>query len=434
MEIPGPGRLFALPAAIRLMRDPRALIVDNTRRYGSVWQTHFPDGRRLKSLVWLMGPEGNARILAKEHRDDFSWYEGYRFAMEPMFGKDILFLLDGSPHRARYDALIPALGAHGVAAYVPAIERIVAAHLARWRSESVLDLAEEMKRITFHVVAHLLLGAADGEVDELTRSFEEIGLGLFTAFHVAVPGFDFYRGVKARRRLTRLLGARIADYRKRQALPENMLGMLMASRTQTGEPLPDESLISEMLAFLFAGYDTTSSMLTSFWVELARRPDVHAAIRDESRQLSASAAPGDGGPWLKAALLETERLEPPLAFAMRGVTRDIEFGGYRIEAGSKVAYSPYYTGRLARLFERPTEFRPERFVDGTKPPPFSVLGFGGGHRSCIGKRFAMLEMRLIIAAILREVRLDFVPNQREAVFFNPTLQRTNGFLARVTRH
>jgi len=29
--------------------------------------------------------------------------------MEPMFGKDILFLLDGSPHRARYDALIPAL-------------------------------------------------------------------------------------------------------------------------------------------------------------------------------------------------------------------------------------------------------------------------------------------------------------------------------------
>ena len=95
--------------------------------------------------------------------------------------------------------------------------------------------------------------------------------------------------------------------------------------------------------------------------------------------------------------LETERLEPPLAFAMRGATRDIEFGEHRIAAGSKVAYSPYYTGRMPQLFERAGEFLPERFMGGKKPPPFSVLGFGGGHRSCIGKRFAMLEMRLIIA-------------------------------------
>lgn len=220
-----------------------------------------------------------------------------------------------------------------------------------------------------------------------------------------------------------------------------MLGALMQSQKQGeagAEPISDDSLVSEMLAFLFAGYDTTASMLCSFWVSLTERPDVMEAIAREAASIdplpqprtSASASLPEQ-PWLEAALTETERLHPPLTFALRGLLRDIEFGGYVLRAGSKVAWSPWYTGRMEELFERANEWRPERFLDGKRPPPYTVLGFGGGHRACIGKRFAQQEMRVFINAILRRYRIEAVPNQSSEVFFNPTLQRRHGFRVKL---
>src|SRR5262249_22245697 len=91
MQPPGPSRIASIPAALTLLRDPRRLIADYARRYGRVFRTFIPDRGRLVPLVWLMGPDGNERILGPAHKADFSWYEGYRFTMEPLFGRDILF-------------------------------------------------------------------------------------------------------------------------------------------------------------------------------------------------------------------------------------------------------------------------------------------------------------------------------------------------------
>ena len=46
---------------------------------------------------------------------------------------------------------------------------------------------------------------------------------------------------------------------------------------------------------------------------------------------------------------------------------------------------------------------------------------------CIGKRFALLEMRLFVATLLVRFDVKFAPQQSNAVFFNPTMQRTNGY-------
>ena len=131
-------------------------------------------------------------------------------------------------------------------------------------------------------------------------------------------------------------------------------------------------------------------------------------------------------PLLDAVLLEAERLYPPLLFAMRGTRADIEYDGYHIPAHTKVAYSPYYTGRMPELFPDPLRFDPRRFL-GKKPQPYTLLGFGGGHRVCIGKRFAGLEMRLFLNLLLGRFELTPQPQDLTAVFFNPTLQRKHGY-------
>ena len=431
-KAPGPGKLFAIPAARRLLSDPPGLITDYTQRYGPVWRTHMPDRGRLVDLVWLMGREGNERILAPPHREDFSWYEGYRFTMEPMFGGNNLILLDDPEHRQRHRVLVPAFHPRMDTAYIEAIRGIMERRFTVWRKGEVIDLAAEIKRISFHITAYLLFGAQDDEIDWLTGQFDEIGLGLFSVFRLALPGTRFYRGLQARKRLAAYSQERIERCRRSGQMPANMLGSLLQSRDDAGDPLPDETLVAEMLAFLFAGIDTTSSMYISFCAEVGRRPELQREIQRETRALAEPTYQAmQEQKLLDATLLETERLHPSLVFCMRGVRRDLNFAGFDIVAGSKIAYSPHYTGRMAEIFERPLEFRPERFLDGWKPPAYSLVGFGGGHRACIGKRFANLEMRLLTNLILQRWDLEFPPEQSPEMYYNPTPQRRHGLLARL---
>lgn len=432
-KLPGPGKLMAIPAALRLLRDPPALITDYTQRYGPVWSTHMPDRGRLVPLVWLMGRDGNERVLAPPHRDDFSWYEGYRFTMEAMFGGNNLILLDGQAHRQRHRVLVPAFHPRMDSDYIAAITGIAERRFARWRKGEPLDLAAELKQISFHVTAYLLFGAADDEIPWLTALFEEMGLGLYSVFRAPLPGTRYSRGLRAQKQLAAYSQKRIESYRQSGELPANMLGSLLQSRDEAGNPLPDQTLVAEMLAFLFAGFDTTSSMYVAFWVELLSRAEILAAVRREARTLSAPTYQAmQEQPMLDATLQETERLHPSLIFCMRGAARDFTFGDYLIEKGSKVAYSPYYTGRQPELFDRPHEFRPERFLDGWKPPPYSLCGFGGGYRACIGKRFAQLEMRLLTNLILQRFDLAALPDQSAELYYNPTPQRRHGFMVQLS--
>ncbi|MCS6915125.1 MAG: cytochrome P450 [Myxococcales bacterium] len=436
-RVPGPAAWQALPLALRLLRDPREVIVECTRRYGLVWRSLAPGRRGLVPLYWLMGPAGNERILAPPYRDDFSWYEGYAFTMEPLFGRDILFLLDDldgdAAHRRRHRLLLPAFHPSMDAVYLDAMQDIILRRMAAWPDEGEVNLGIEVKQMTFHMVARILFGAQQEHLPALYRDFEELGLGLYSILRLPLPGSRFQRGLRARARLLSYIQGRIAGGAA-GAGSGTLLGQLLARQGGEGEALSADTLVGEVLAFLFAGYDTTASLLTSFLVCLCSRPEVLGEVQREAIALSKlDAANLAGQQWLNAALLEAERLMPPLVFALRGVRRGFRFGGYDIEAGSKVAYSSYYTGRMAELFPEPERFLPERFLGGRRPPPYSVLGFGGGHRSCIGKRFAQLEMRLLTTLLLRTFDLWPVPDQPEEVFFNPTLQRRGGYRVRVRR-
>jgi len=214
--------------------------------------------------------------------------------------------------------------------------------------------------------------------------------------------------------------------RARGDLERSVLGQLLSA----GE-LPERSVVDEMLTFLFAGYDTTASLLTSLFIALGETPEARRRVVDEARALAdLSPASLAGAHQIDLALTEAERLFPPLVFAMRGVVRPFRFRDIDVPAGALAAYSPYYTGRDPSLWREAQRFDPQRF-EGMTPPPFALLGFGGGHRLCIGKRFARVEMALVVAAIFRRFSLELGPRS-PAVYFNPTLQRKHGVPARAT--
>ena len=60
-------------------------------------------------------------------------------------------------------------------------------------------------------------------------------------------------------------------------------------------------------------------------------------------------------------------------------------------------------------FDEPENFRPERFLGKQKRHPFSFIPFSAGARNCIGQKFAMMELKIVLSMLLRTFK--FTPKQ-----------------------
>jgi cytochrome P450 len=87
---------------------------------------------------------------------------------------------------------------------------------------------------------------------------------------------------------------------------------------------------------------------------------------------------------------------------VRVLQQPLRVGGQELPVGARVVPSIYLTNRNPRVYDAPSEFRPERFLD-NPPETFSWIPFGGGIRRCIGASFATLEMKLILQTVLGEL-------------------------------
>jgi cytochrome P450 len=101
-----------------------------------------------------------------------------------------------------------------------------------------------------------------------------------------------------------------------------------------------------------------------------------------------------------------------------------ELGGYEIPVGIEINPSIAAIHRRADRYERPREFRPERFLGDASPDTYTWLPFGGGTRRCIGASFAMFEMNVVVRRVIERTDLaaaDLQPDRgtRRGITFVP---------------
>ena len=116
--------------------------------------------------------------------------------------------------------------------------------------------------------------------------------------------------------------------------------------------------------------------------------------------------------FMKACLKESLRLNPIVGGGARRIREDIEMKGFLIPKNTDVIVSYEIAGRDPRYFIQPDKFRPERWIRENPElkniPPFASLPFGHVPRMCIGKRFAEVEIYLLLINILSRYRVEWV--------------------------
>lgn len=112
--------------------------------------------------------------------------------------------------------------------------------------------------------------------------------------------------------------------------------------------------------------------------------------------------------YMEMVIDETLRMYPPGTRLDRVASNDYEYEGIKIKKGQIITVPIYALHHDPDLYPNPEEFDPERFNDENKKLRESVafLPFGAGPRNCVGMRFAVVEIKLLLATILSKYRFS----------------------------
>ena len=130
-------------------------------------------------------------------------------------------------------------------------------------------------------------------------------------------------------------------------------------------------------------------------------------------------------PYLDQVLCESLRFYPPVVtFVSRHAAQPARLGGYSLPAGVNLMAPVWTIHHDPAVWPDPERFEPERFSRERSEGrhPMAWLPFGAGPRNCLGRRFAMLETKLLLVRLVRRFRLEMAESTpRQLEFVVPTV-------------
>ncbi|KAA0057776.1 cytochrome P450 94B3 [Cucumis melo var. makuwa] len=323
------------------------------------------------------------------------------------------------------------------------------------RTNAVVDLQDVLGRLAFDTVCKVTLGT-DEQCLDMSRPIPEIvnAFDVATAISARRAVAPLYLTWKAKRMLN--LGSEKKLKEVVQTVHEWISNIIHSkllnnnnnntvhnhNQTHNNDLLSrllsaglDEEVVRDMIvSFIMAGRDTTSAAMTwLFWL-LTNHRNIEQTIINEATSLSDDSKTTSLGygyeelkdmKYLKACLCESMRLYPPVAWdSKHAAAADILPDGTQVRKGDRVTYFPYGMGRMEELWGKDRlEFKPERWFQNGElktVSPFKFPVFQAGPRMCLGMEMAFIQMKYVMATVLK--RFEFRPvSENNVPVFVPLL-------------
>jgi cytochrome P450 len=357
------------------------------------------------------------------------------FKAPPGQPDNIVMTADAAANERMRQVMMPAFTERALAKQEPALQQYTDLLIERLKEKVAassisghgvkVNLVDWFEWFAFDLIGELAFGESFGCLDS-SKHHPWIKM-IFSSIKVMAWAActRYYAGLEPL--LLRIIPARI---RKMQddhyALALDKVHRRMASQSREDfmkpmlennpgfEKMSQPEVESSMAILILAGSETTATTLSGIGNALINNPLQLRALESEIRasfktegQITLKAT--QNLPYLNAVINEGLRICNPVA---GGILRSVPKAGaiicgYSLPEGTHVLVNSTAMSLSDANFHRAGEFLPERFLPPEKRPPAfkgdqrnSQKPFGFGSRSCLGKSFAMGEMRLVLAKMI----------------------------------
>uniref|UniRef100_T1HCI1 Cytochrome n=2 Tax=Rhodnius prolixus TaxID=13249 RepID=T1HCI1_RHOPR len=232
-----------------------------------------------------------------------------------------------------------------------------------------------------------------------------------------INNMDFFRKI-----CLKYITIALTDLEKKSSSKTNNCDYSLLERVLMKEKDPKIACILA-LDLLLVGIDTISMAVCSMLYQLATRRQEQEKIHEELKRLlpnpsvKLTSTHLEQMHYLRAFIKEVFRLYSTVIGNGRMLLEDMVISGYQVPKGVHLVFPSIVTGSLPEYVSNPTEFKPSRWLKSSDTKktmsdtdyvhPFASLPYGYGARMCLGRRFADLEMQILMAKLIRSYKLEY---------------------------
>ncbi|XP_035431348.2 cytochrome P450 4g15 [Spodoptera frugiperda] len=218
---------------------------------------------------------------------------------------------------------------------------------------------------------------------------------------------------------------------------------LMIESAQNGtNQISDHEIKEEVDTIMFEGHDTTAAGSSFVLCMLGLHQDVQTRVYDELYQIFGdSDRPATFNDtlqmkYLERVILETLRMYPPVPIIARQLKKDAQIvtNNYVLPAGATIVIATYGIHRHPQHYKDPDTFNPDNFLPENMANRhyYSYIPFSAGPRSCVGRKYALLKLKILLSTILRNYKtISDVPEEEFQLKGDIILKRSDGFRIRI---
>lgn len=417
-ELPPGPKDAPLIQVLRWIFDPVRYMEQNAALHGDTFTARFPD----RTIVFTRDTALVKDVFSGD--PDALWAGVGNAILKPVVGERSLLLADGPRHRRSRKLMMPPFHGERMKAYGETMRWAAQRRAETWSAGGRVRVLDEAQAISLDVIMEAVLGLEAGPEAAALRGRLHRLMAMTASPTRMLVSLMLYTP-EGESKLTRLLDALgpltpwgrmrallseihallIEHIRRRREKPgEDVLSLLCASG------MDEDELRDQAMTLLVAGHETSATALSWLFWELRRAPEARVKLLAELDEAFPSGrvdpAQAAALPYLSAAVNEALRLHPVAPIVWRRLMEPVRLGGRDWPRGVGLAPCAHLTHRRADLYPDPDAFKPERFLEKAFHP-WEHFPFGGGGRRCIGLAFALHELKIVAAQLLRH--WEFVP-------------------------